>query len=243
MKSNSLVGAFVVAASLLAVGSSSVSSASAGAISVSNASFEDPHLDDGGYTFSVAGWTTWSDNSCFGLIIQPGSDSYTKSTGGTAIGGDGRNSLALQNGSLANIAGNVVAFQNLSDTFQAGQTYTLKVAVGKRMSGLTPMDNFHLDIRTSDGALLAEYAGTPSNLTSGQFVDESISYTVHAGDAAIGKGIRIMLAASSAANSRQQVQDFDNVRFTSSAVPEPSAFVLAASGLIGLFAYAWRKRK
>ena len=33
----------------------------------------------------------------------------------------------------------------------------------------------------------------------------------------------------------------DNVRF--SAVPEPSTFVLLGTGLFGLLAYAWRKRK
>jgi hypothetical protein len=37
----------------------------------------------------------------------------------------------------------------------------------------------------------------------------------------------------------------DNIRMTatSAAVPEPSTFVLLASGLVGLLAYAWRKRK
>ena len=34
---------------------------------------------------------------------------------------------------------------------------------------------------------------------------------------------------------------FDNVRLTS--VPEPSTLALLASGLFGLVAYAWRKRK
>jgi hypothetical protein len=37
----------------------------------------------------------------------------------------------------------------------------------------------------------------------------------------------------------------DNVRVTATptATPEPSTLVLLASGLIGLLAYAWRKRK
>lgn len=35
----------------------------------------------------------------------------------------------------------------------------------------------------------------------------------------------------------------DNLKFSSFAVPEPSTLAMLASGLIGLLAYAWRKRK
>jgi hypothetical protein len=35
----------------------------------------------------------------------------------------------------------------------------------------------------------------------------------------------------------------DNVQLSSAVVPEPSAIVLVASGLIGLLCYAWRKRR
>lgn len=36
---------------------------------------------------------------------------------------------------------------------------------------------------------------------------------------------------------------FDNVTLDAAAVPEPSLLTLFASGLLGLLAYAWRKRK
>lgn len=219
-------------------------SASADPVSVNNAGFETPVLDDGCFTFdNNAEWLIWSDNGSAGGIINPNSDIYANATVGTALGGDGANMLSLMNTTSANSAGDVVAFQDLGDTFQAGKTYTLTVAVGKRFSGLAPMDTFHLDIRTSSNTLLAQYVGTISDLTSGRFVDRSISYTVNSDDSMIGSGIRIMLGAANAANTCQQVQDFDNVRLVSGAVPEPSVLVLAASGLIGLLAYAWRKRK
>jgi hypothetical protein len=35
----------------------------------------------------------------------------------------------------------------------------------------------------------------------------------------------------------------DNVKFTTSAIPEPSVLALLTTGLVGLSAYAWRKRK
>jgi hypothetical protein len=35
----------------------------------------------------------------------------------------------------------------------------------------------------------------------------------------------------------------DNITIEGTAVPEPSAMALAASGLVGLLAYAWRKRR
>jgi hypothetical protein len=35
----------------------------------------------------------------------------------------------------------------------------------------------------------------------------------------------------------------DNMRMSSAVVPEPGTLALLATGLIGLLAYAWRKRK
>ena len=35
----------------------------------------------------------------------------------------------------------------------------------------------------------------------------------------------------------------DNIRVEASAIPEPSTLFMAATGVIGLLAYAWRKRR
>ncbi len=54
-------------------------------------------------------------------------------------------------------------------------------------------------------------------------------------------GLEVLLTSSP--HSGQNELHFDNLDVTGPPVPEPSTLALLASGLIGLLAYAWKKRK
>ncbi len=57
------------------------------------------------------------------------------------------------------------------------------------------------------------------------------------------KSVRLQnMVAYNAANAQLMV-GFGEIRFVGTVVPEPSTVVLVLTGLIGLLAYAWRKRK
>ena len=65
--------------------------------------------------------------------------------------------------------------------------------------------------------------------------------TVQSTDAWAGLPLGIWLDMYSAGGNTGVF--LDNVRLTSTAVPEPSTLALLAGGLFGLVAYAWKKRK
>jgi hypothetical protein len=70
----------------------------------------------------------------------------------------------------------------------------------------------------------------------GQFNDFTISYTAPSSGAALGKTLQVMVGGEACVG-------LDNVRLSDSTVPEPGTIVLLGTGLLGLLAYAWRKRK
>jgi hypothetical protein len=131
----------------------------------------------------------------------------------------------------------------LDATFEAGKTYSLTAAIGQRLGSANQPapDNFAVQIKTASNTLLASYAGTASDLTAGVFVDKTISYTVGSNDAAIGQNIRVLIGMDNTTGTASECFEVDNVRLT--ATPEPGTLVLMATGLFGLLAYAWRKRK
>lgn len=214
---------------------------SANSISITNASFENPKLDDGAYTTPKDGdgWCSWTSGGGASYIINPDSSSYASASGsGTPTGANGANLLGIVTG--LNVAAETVAWQDVGSTFEDGKTYRLDVAVGKRLVGLAPADTFSISIRTAANTTLAQYNGTADDLTSGAFVDKSVSYTV-SNSAVVGSGIRVMLGLGTGSHGYQQAIDFDNVRL--STIPEPGTLALLTAGVIGLICYAWRKRK
>ena len=239
-----------VGIALVAVGSLLVGSAFAESIPITNASFEDQVLADGAYNQNTGTEYDWtrksSSTSVFSLMVgvhNPPATIYTNAGGsGTPLGGDGTNTCfsIINNG----YSGWVGAYQTTGSTFEAGYTYTLTAAVGIRLASTHYGETFFVRIiDAATSTTLAEYSGTTGELTLGRYVDKTVSYTVNAGDSAIGNGIGVMVGMNAPTTSGTKVIGFDNLRCSSELVPEPSTLALLATGLIGLLCYAWRKRK
>jgi hypothetical protein len=67
------------------------------------------------------------------------------------------------------------------------------------------------------------------------------SFTVPTGASYIGKSLGIRLTGLN--NYYMGELCYDNVHLSVTSVPEPSTLALLAAGLLGLLAYAWRKRR
>jgi hypothetical protein len=140
-------------------------------------------------------------------------------------------------------AGQYGIFSQVVDTtIQAGGTYTLNVAAGMVPTGGNLVAE--LILYTENDNLLG-YIDTPlSSMTPGAFV-ECVPLVFTPNEAQIasygGQKLKISLCGYSTGGAGRIA--FDNVRLDVAGVPEPGTITLLASGLIGLMAYAWRKRR
>ena len=88
---------------------------------------------------------------------------------------------------------------------------------------------------------------TPLGGTNGTLAwDYSTTLTVGSGAGQLNmdlanNGLEVILSRSPTGGVSEL--RFDNLDVTGPPVPEPSTLALLTSGLIGLLAYAWRKRK
>jgi len=201
---------------LLSVGLLAIASpASAGPITVLNSSFE---LAD------ITGFTGTTP------------DDWTVNGTGTGLNDIDTGVYA---GAGAALVGEQVAFANanrelsqvLTETLTAavGTTYELTVAVGLRSDLLTG----DYDIQLLAGStVLANVTGSAAAL----FADVDFTYVSTGLEAEIGQALQIVLASTAT-----QTQ-YDNVRLTSTAIPEPSSLLLVGLGMLGLIGYRRRRR-
>jgi len=136
-----------------------------------------------------------------------------------------------------------------SVVFEAGKTYTFTAALTARSDApANPADGilarlFYRPVTgdTSQSAPAADMWLTWSQLHTDTFTDFTTSVTPHVGDPMVGKTMGVVFY--DACNNAFDGSYFgvDNVRVT--VTPEPSTLALALSAVVGLAAYAWRKRK
>jgi hypothetical protein len=196
-------------------------SASAELLSVANASFEDPVLEEDTWTDGyIPSWTISGTVETAG-VFRPGPAFFP---GGVP---DGVNTAYSNGKSISQI---------LQDVLTADMEYTLQVDLGKHQLDLPAYK-----VQLYAGNLLLAEDNNSLAPTDGQFLTATLSYTALSGNSNLGAALEIRLVDASGISWTQI--NWDNVRLDATAVPEPSTITLfTMAGLIGGFV-AWRKRK
>ncbi len=208
-------------------------------ITIQNASFEDTDASASPYYVanSAAHWTTngyWIA-TIYNTAESPHGAAYT--------GVDESQYLGISSWATA-------VDQILSDTFEAGKTYKLTASLcasSSDHSNTTATVAVRLFYGDSEepSTMAANTVGTIEqqigSLSTSAMTDYSVTITSDAiaTAGAVGKKIGIEIAIPT--NGPGANFGVDNIRLD--IVPEPSAIVLFSTGILGLLAYAWRKRK
>lgn len=221
------------------------SPAGATVMSPSNGSFELPAFDAGtNYTSALAAdWQATSQNTGGMDILHHSSVSglYAAPVDGSTIVG-----LESQWKDGLNLYGGI---QQDLGTMAADEKYTFQATLFSNSEG--GVCRYRISFyNVTDGRELAAITHAdfdPSALGTNQTVAATFAYTALAADA--GDTLRLIMNPSTTegntlpngwAINRTGV---DAVSVTTTAVPEPATMAALCSALVGLLAYAWRRRK
>ncbi len=223
-----------------------VNYASATPITIINAGFEDPTLNEGDWTWfedpPVPGWTTYNFNVNGPGIWNPTSSDYASE----APEGSNVAFIDASNGSLPSTGFGGIS-QVLTTTFNTNTIYTLDVEVGNTNWYLN--DVYQVGYNNFPGYRVELYAGDTllarddSTLTpeEGIFLSSSISFAALSGyDNLIGQALEIRLLNDFSGEGWEV--DFDNVRLDAAPVPEPVTMMLFGLGLLGLAGVSRKKQ-
>jgi len=197
--------------------------ATAGSVTVLNPSFEAPAVNQGQFTVGViADWSVSAGNLPGG-VFNPFGGTY--------------NDLSDIDGSQVAYSNGGIISQTLTETLQAGMTYTLMVEVGNRAD--TNFAGYLIELLAGTTVIASDNNGVaPAN---GEFLTSTIEYTAMAGDADLGEALSIQLRSFGIQTN------FDNVRLNgvdvdggTTVIPTPTASLLS---LMGLTVFAARRRK
>jgi len=197
-----------------------------GTIAINNPSFENPACTGPGPVACAAptGWTQGGNDLAAAFLPAP-----------TDVPAFDGSQYAYTNGGAS-------LDQILSATIQANADYELTIWVLNRTnpntSGFCQLCTFDPQVQLVD-ATTTGVLGTASGTTPGvgDWGEWTLFYDAPASGAPIGDTLEILLSTSGGVNQG----DFDMVALTSN-VPEPSTFLFAGVGLLGL-GFAARRRR
>jgi hapalindole biogenesis HpiC1 cyclase-like protein/PEP-CTERM motif-containing protein len=219
------------------------STALATPITITNASFEAVLLADGGFTredFSadpIPGWVVTPDGAADGGTYDPTTVQYPS---GVPDGENVAFSSNFPGGSLS-IA---TISQVLAATLAGNTLYTLNIDVGDRTD--TNFGGYLIEFLAGSTVLASD---NNSLLPSSGFLTSTVTFQTGASPSELGQSLQIrmrMLNANTGGPANQV--NFDNVRLDGTlvdvtAVPEPVSLVLVGSGLAGLAARRFSRRR
>jgi hypothetical protein len=170
---------------------------------------------DGGYSSGVPGWSWLGFGNILDVVVNPGGPlSGEPWPSSTPAGMDGTNFCQLF---VSGSGGSGILYQDTGTKYQAGVTYTLTAALGlQTYQTLAP--NSTMFLANSSLNTIASKVISASNLTSGAFTSQSVTYTATGGESA-GNGTYgatgdIFIGFTVPASSAQSYLDIDNVRLS-----------------------------
>jgi hypothetical protein len=209
-------------------------------ILIPNASFESPTAPTGSGNPALADWLKAPEPPGFDPVNTGGFPWTTLSgvfDGGTTVPDGSQGAYLLSYPEVG-------IYQTLAETYQAGLSYTLTVALHGGAGGLTSADQLQIGLYYGGG--LTPVTSVMIDYSALNFPDQNLYYDfdltlpeVQPGDAWAGQNIGIEFTAMNGTLSGSW--DLDNVRLT--AVPEPSTFALLAGGFGYGLLVAYRRRK
>jgi hypothetical protein len=238
MKKTNLFIATLVAASILQAGF-----ASAALISVINAGFEDPVLVDAGSTDTAPpGWnfSFVPENDGEGGVWNPPTGAYP------AEAPEGDNVGWLWDYSPWG-SGEISLDQTLLSVLTANTHYTLEVEIGDPLSyNGDDYDGFPgYRVELLAGGTVLSFDNNTLTITEGTFETSVVTFFAPSGHAKLGEALEIKLfnlAQPTPGGDGNEV-DYDNVRLTSVAIPEPSTFSMLAFCGIAMAGYSRLRRR
>lgn len=236
-------------AAVLALAGALAAPAVAAPISVPNDTFQLPAVNDGAALYintldlvTIPGWTASLSGPGItqGGITDPLDAQFPGATGddaalpGTADGGQ----AVVLRGSLAANTQVFVTIDPLA-TVEAGETYTLTVAVGNALDS----DPGDVAIQiTVNNNVVAQTTANDASLPEGTFTDLQLVYVAPASGPLVGGTLKVRLRQL-VTGAGNQYAYFDRIEFEDGAVPEPGAPLLLAAGATALACAGRRGRR
>ena len=208
-------------------------------IPVLNPSFQSNVVGENGSFYFTSNWTIATYGPNWGQATWNPGGFFTDDVGnGTPLGADQSQIFTIYGGDPTS-GGRI--HQDTTTPLTANTTYTLTVAVGRRLDGNAA--NWGIDLMTTSQTLgsqyLARLTGTYTDLTTGRFVDKVVTFTPTAGHPNLGQNLRVHLWLQGIDGTHTSV-GFDNVRLDAAVDTTPPAIATLnpASGASGVAGYA-----
>jgi hypothetical protein len=211
-------------------------------ITLANSSFESDVVSDGASTTAISGWKIMAPGNTYLQVYNPTSADFASAAGNGVLPSPATGSQCLFDADTTSTDYVIESTPTTNWELAAGKTYTVTVTVGQGLQGTFHGLTMGYFDATKGGGVPAVRTVLPSQAPMpGTFADFSYSFTpllTGKSPAHVGDELQVMF-------DMEGQSYIDNVRIDDGSVPvpEPSTSALLTAGLIGLLAYAWRRRR